>query len=87
MNIGFVFESAAKLADDVVTVPKECVDQNRRVGHEDCAIREGIGHRQVDRRILLVLRLVEYVVGDYGAEVVLVASVVVRYAHGDGHIL
>ena len=45
MNVIFVFQVAAELADDIMAVPEERVDYNRRIGRENRAVRDSVGDR------------------------------------------
>jgi hypothetical protein len=45
MSVGFVVKAAAELAGDIMAVPEVCVNDNRGVDCENCAIRDSIGDR------------------------------------------
>lgn len=45
VNISFVFEATAQLADNVVPVPEEGMDQRCRIGRKESAVGDCVGDR------------------------------------------
>ena len=45
VNIGFVAEATAQLANNIVAVPEEGMDYHRRIGRKDGAVGDRVGER------------------------------------------
>lgn len=65
MNVCFVVKGARKSADDVMAIPKECVDNNGGEGGEAETVSNALGRRDVYRRISFVFSLVKRAVRQY----------------------
>jgi len=87
MNIIFVLDVSAKMLDDIMAVPEECVNYNGRIHCKKRAVCDGIGDRKEQWRILLVLGLIKFKVSDDTTEVVRGTSVVEWQARRYGHKL
>jgi hypothetical protein len=82
-----LLEKRLETTDDVVTMIEVSVDKRGRVDGEEDAIKEGVGGRQVERRVGFVRSLVEEAIGvDNLGDLVLVAESVIRFVDVDGQV-